>query len=90
MKTLKQFLGESVDRNVDMILDQKFRMVRNRIPQQVRTALNQAVKANVLGYVKKDGMRPEMYFNPKYKDLAMKTREDEHRRGLDILSKVMG
>ena len=69
--------------NVQMVRDQRFRMVVNGLPANVRKALNAAVRAGELGHMKKDGHKPECYFHPTFEYLAKAERlrrEGEVRR----------
>ncbi|MCP4137531.1 MAG: hypothetical protein GY754_41575 [bacterium] len=50
--------------NVEQIRCQGIKIVRGRIPREVRKELSQGVKENLLGHLKKDGVLPEVYFHP--------------------------
>ena len=54
--------------NVEQILAQATRVVRVKIPASVRAELRAAVKAGVLGHLKKDGLKPEIFFHPDHKN----------------------
>ena len=56
--------------NVEQILAQATRVVRGKIPASVRAELRAAVKAGVLGHLKKDGLTPEIFFHPDHKNGA--------------------
>jgi len=73
--------------NVAKVRMRRVQLVTGRIPSQVRKALNEAVKRGELGHVKKDGHKPEAYFNPTFEYLAKQERR-EHERG--VLSAVAG
>ena len=69
--------------NVQMILDQRFRLIKNSVPRDIRKALNEAVKKGILGHKKKDGHKPECYYHPTFEHLANAARnkcEDDVRR----------
>ena len=69
--------------NVQLILDQRFRLIKNSIPRDIRKALNEAVKRGILGHKKKDGHKPECYYHPTFEYLANAARnkyEDDIRR----------
>lgn len=75
--------------NVELVRIQRFRLVTNSLPQDVRRALNQAVKAGTLGHMKKDGHKPECYYHPTFDFLAKSARrqhEDEVRRAVAKVS----
>jgi len=60
--------------NVQLILDQRFRLIKNSIPRDIRKALNEAVKKGILGHKKKDGHKPECYYHPTFEYLANAAR----------------
>ncbi|ERY56374.1 hypothetical protein [Pseudomonas aeruginosa] len=60
--------------NVQMVRNDRFRMVINSLPASVRKALNAAVKTGELGHMKKEGHKPECYFHPTFKYLAVEAR----------------
>ena len=99
--TLKQndriYLSDMVDRG-EMTADQanvaKVRMMRvelvtSRIPQQVRKALNAAVKRGELGHMKKDGHKPEAYYHPTFEYLANDERRKYERYVISALFGVL-
>lgn len=75
--------------NVEQILCQASRVVRGRIPRQVRTELNRAVKAGVLGHLKKDGLKPEIFYHPDHKNGAIERQKREAAYSIECISKVM-
>jgi hypothetical protein len=66
------------DANVRLVLSQRFRLIRNTVPKQVRAALNSAVKAGQLKHMKKDGHRPEVYYHPNFEYMAIAARNEAH------------
>lgn len=50
--------------NAAQIRVQATRVVKGRVPANVRKELREAVKAGVLGHLKKDGLKPEIFFHP--------------------------
>lgn len=48
--------------NVEMVRMKRVELVTSPIPANVRRALNAAVKRGELGHVKKDGDKPEAYY----------------------------
>jgi hypothetical protein len=50
--------------NVQNILVQGTRVIRGRIPAEVRKELSAAVKAGALGHLKREGLKPEIFFHP--------------------------
>ncbi|WDG45693.1 hypothetical protein [Pseudomonas chlororaphis] len=60
--------------NVQMVRNERFRLVINGLPARVRSALNAAVKSGELECLKKDGHKPECYYHPTFKHLAIAAR----------------
>jgi len=50
--------------NVEQIRKQASRVIRGRIPAEVRKELMAAVKDGLLGRLAKDGLKPEIFFHP--------------------------
>lgn len=77
------------DANVQFVLRERFRVV-HKLPSSVRKALNAAVKAGVLGHMKKDGVKPEVYYHPTFKYMAIEER-NKHvnalKRAYEAMSK---
>ena len=74
--------------NVKMVRDQRFRMVVNSLPAEVRKALNAAVKRGELGHMKKDGHKPECYFHPTFEYLAVAERKRREREVIQLRGTV--
>ena len=74
--------------NVMMVLAQRVKLVTSPIPANVRKALNFAVKAGELGHIKKDGNKPECYFNKTFEYLVASERNAHAKRVLMIVSGV--
>lgn len=71
-------------RNAEKIRCQAMRIIRGKIPASVRKELMSAVKANYLGRLKKDGLKPEIFFHPDHKHGALdrQRKEAEYSAGL--------
>ncbi|MGL5395234.1 MAG: hypothetical protein ACRDBQ_08115 [Shewanella sp.] len=76
--------------NVQMVLDQRVRLVINSIPRDIRKALNAAVKSGTLGHKKKDGHKPECYYNPTFEYLANAERNRYEERIHRAVANVAG
>lgn len=63
--------------NVSKILAGGTRVIRGRVPLQVRKELRAAVKAGVLCHLPKDGLKPEIFFHPGRRVSANDMRERE-------------
>lgn len=75
--------------NVQQILCGGTRVVRGRIPARVRRELNAAVKAGALGHLKKDGLKPEVFFHPDHKHLATYIQQCEAEYSASCIAQVM-
>ena len=63
--------------NVQNILCGGSRVIRGRIPAQVRKELSAAVKAGVLRRLPKDGLKPEVFYNPNNQMSALDRQQRE-------------
>jgi hypothetical protein len=81
--------NESFGRNVTDILVQATRVVRGPIPAQVRAELRAAVKAGVLGHLKRDGLKPEIFYHPDHKHGAIQRQKDEAAYSIKCIAGVM-
>jgi hypothetical protein len=75
--------------NVEQILCQASRVIRGRIPAQVRKELSAAVKAGVLGRLPKDGLKPEIFFHPDHKNGAIERQRREAEYSIGCIAKVL-
>jgi hypothetical protein len=76
-------------RNVANILAQGSRVVRGRIPQEVRAELREAVKAGVLCVLKKDGLKPEIFYHPNRRNEALARQQAEHDYAMELIAGVL-
>lgn len=74
---------------VSMVKAERYRFV-NKLPKNARTALNNAVKAGILGHFKKEGILQEMYYLPACKAEATAEREKKAKKSIDIIRSVLG
>jgi len=75
--------------NVEGILSQATRVVRGRIPFSVRQELMNAVRAGVLGHLKKDGLKPEMFFHPDHRQGAIERQASEAAYSISCIASVI-
>jgi hypothetical protein len=75
--------------NVQNILIQATRVIRGRIPQQVRKELMTAVKAGALGRLPKDGLKPEIFFHPDHKNGAVERQRREAEYSISCIRSVI-
>lgn len=76
-------------RNVEMILVAATRVIRGRVPREVRNELMAAVKAGVLGRLPKDGLKPEIFFHPDHLHGAVERQKREAEYAVKCIAGVM-
>lgn len=74
--------------NVLLVQVEGVRIVRNRMPRQVRRALNDAVKKGALGHMKKDGHKPEAYYHINARADAVAERDRIERNVKNAIPKI--
>lgn len=75
--------------NVEQIRAQASRVIHGRIPAQVRKELMDAVKGGHLGRLKKDGLKPEIFFHPDHKHGAIERQKREAEYAIGCVAKVV-
>ena len=75
--------------NVQNILAAATRVIRGRIPSSVRKELSAAVKAGALGHLKKDGLRPEIFYHPDHRNGAIERQKREAEYAQRCIAGVM-
>ena len=75
--------------NVQNILVGATRVIRGKVPAQVRSELRAAVKAGVLGHLKKDGLKPEVFYHPDHKHGAIELQRREAEYAVGCIASVM-
>lgn len=76
--------------NVERILADGTRVIAGKVPAQVRKELATAVKDGVLGRLKKDGLKPEVYYNPNNRNSALWTQQRHAEYAVGCIAKVVG
>lgn len=76
-------------RNVEMIRMQGERIIRGIVPRDVRKELSEGVRLGLLGHLKKDGMKPEIYFHPDHLHTARERQKTEAMYKIECLKKTM-
>lgn len=71
--------------NVENIRFQATRVIRGRIPAQVRRELSAAVKAGYLGRLAKKGLAPEIFFHPDHKNGAVERQRREFEYSANLI-----
>ena len=75
--------------NVVNIIVQATRVIRGRIPAEVRAQLRKAVKDGVLGHLKRDGLKPEIFFDPNHLHGAIERQKREAEYSVSCIAKVI-
>ena len=75
--------------NVEQILAKETRVVLGFIRRRVRAELMTAVKAGVLGRLKKDGLKPEIFFHPDHKNGAIELQHREAEYAIKCIGTVI-
>jgi len=76
--------------NVFMTQLMGVRVIESRLPREVRSELMAAVKAGELGHMKKDGMKPEVFFHKNAGADAAEIRARRLESSINALRKVLG
>lgn len=63
-------------------------LVAGRMPREVRAELAEAVKLGKLGHIKKEGLRPEVFFHPNARSYAIDLREAHFRQAVNAIRGV--
>lgn len=85
---LQQGLISIDEANVEIVKCQRVRLIKGRMPANIRKALNQSVRDGVLGHMKKDGYKPECYYFKPFKYMADDERVKEHNKAIDSLKVI--
>ena len=75
--------------NVEQIRAQASRVINGKIPAQVRKELMAAVKSGHLGRLRKDGLKPEIFYHPDHKHGAVERQKNEAAYAISCIAKVM-
>lgn len=75
--------------NVANILAHGSRTIRGPVPARVRKDLAAAVRDGVLGHLKKDGLRPEVFYHPLHRASAVEARDREAAYAVSCIAKVV-
>lgn len=74
--------------NVEIVCMMGVRVITNSLDRSVRSALNKAVKSGKLGHIKKDGLKPEVYFHANGRSNAIEERDRIFKSKLKRLLKI--
>ncbi|VAW19980.1 hypothetical protein MNBD_BACTEROID05-493 [hydrothermal vent metagenome] len=78
----------AAEANIELVLAERVRIVC-KLSREVRKALNNAVKEGRLGHMKKDGLKPEVYYHPTFDYLARATRNKAEKSSIKAISSVL-
>ena len=79
----------AAEANVQLVLAERYRLTTGQIPRDVRSALNAAVKDGRMARMPKEGAKPECYYNPEFRYLAVAARNEWARDTAAAVAKVM-
>ena len=74
--------------NIEMVKMMRVRIVAGGLTAQLRKCLNAGVKTGELGHMKKDGLKPEVYFCDGFSHLARSERNRIERAKLNAVSGI--
>lgn len=74
--------------NVEMVRTARVKLVTCKIPASVRKALNNAVKKGELLHMKKDKLKPEVYFHPNFRYMAINERCKHEKETVQAIKKI--
>lgn len=75
--------------NVELIRFHGTRVINAPVFAQVRAELRLAVKAGRLGHLKRDGLKPEIFFHPDHKNGAIERQKREAEYSVKCIASVM-
>lgn len=75
--------------NVEAIRAQASRVIRGKIPAQIRKELSAAVKAGHLGRLPKKGLLPEIFFHPDHRNGAIERQKREAEYAVKCIASVV-
>lgn len=78
----------AAEANGEMVLTGRVRIVRGKLPKDVRAAFDSAVKAGTLGHMSRNKYLPECYYHPKFDYLARAERSKIAEETISALKKI--
>jgi hypothetical protein len=82
-------LRDGMGANVMQIRNQATRVIRGGMPMAVRRELLAAVNLGQLGRLKKDGLKPEIFFHPDHRHGAIDRQKREAAYSISRIASVM-
>jgi len=83
-----QYSAKSYTSNVDMVTKRGLVPV-TKMPAAVRKELMAAVKSGEIGRLKKDGLRPEIFYAKGRQEAAVKWQNEIALKSIEAIAKVM-
>lgn len=91
MERLKDLMKRGIitadEANIRMVRNERIRVV-SKLTREVRNALYAAVKAGRLCRMKKDGRKPEVFYHPNFRHLAVEARNQAEKQQINALLKI--
>jgi hypothetical protein len=84
---LQRGLITTAEANIQMVRDERYRLITH-LSNEIRKYLNDGVKAGMLGHLRKDGLKPEAYYHPNFKHLAIGARNKIANAKMDVIEKA--
>ncbi|MCE2762857.1 MAG: hypothetical protein LW713_17940 [Acetobacteraceae bacterium] len=78
------------DANVALVRMEGIRIVKARMPRDVRAALMAGVVDGRLGHLPKDGLKPEAFFHPNSIWKAKEARQKEENTAVRAIAAICG
>nr|DAQ40494.1 MAG TPA: hypothetical protein [Caudoviricetes sp.] len=78
----------AADANVEMVLTARVKIIRGKLPKDVRITLNEAVKAGILAHMPRNKYLPECYYHPKFDYLARAERGKIAEETISAIKKI--
>ena len=82
-------LEPEYSRNVALIRKEGIRVVRGRIFCEVRKELTQGIKLGAIGRLKKDRLKPEVFYHPALEKEAIECQMGEALNAIKCISQVL-
>ena len=75
--------------NVALIRGEGIRIIRATIPRDIRNELMRGVKTGALGWLRKDRLKPEIFYRPDQENEAMQQQINQALHAIKCLAKII-
>lgn len=90
LKNVKScFARDTYSPNVSLVRSEGCRLIKGAIPRVVRTELMAGVKKGVLGRLKKEGLKPEVFYHPDHESVAISSQTEAAIASAELISKIL-